>query len=1352
MSKPSKKPIVIVTLATCVLYMVPLLPGQTEPGAGAVPTVLPGDVADDWWALARRNIQQSEYHVTWQEQTYLADVPAAYQAPNRAHNLRTYFTPEGIRVIPRRGDPAAWQWGLTLAGYGYEGDISSPAADELVTNGNRIEYRRGALCEWYVNAPRGLEQGFTLGVSPPTGRAAGFSLRGAPTGDAFETHGVARVEARGSLRIDMMITGDLQGTLRADGQGIEFTTRDGVRVIDYGELKVVDATLRELPARFALAGERLSILVDDAGAVYPVTIDPLATSPNWTAESDQAHAWFGDGVATAGDVNADGYADVIVGARDYDNGQTDEGRAYVYHGSPTGLSPTADWTAEGNQASAFFGHSVATAGDVNADGYADVIVGAFYWSNGETHEGRAYVYHGSASGVSATADWTAEGNQAGAYFGSSVATAGDVNGDGYGDVVVGAGSYDNGQTDEGRAFVYHGSASGLSPTADWTAESDQDSAWFGWSSVGTAGDVNGDGYSDVIIGAHLYDNGEFDEGAAFVYQGSAGGLSTTADWTADSDYSGAWFGSSVATAGDVNGDGYADVIVGAHGYGSPEMWEGRAFVYYGSPGGLSLAADWTAESNQAEAYFGHSVATAGDVNGDGYADVIVGAPNYYDNGQTYEGWAFVYHGSASGLDLGGARPTGDPNNADWTAESDQANAEFGHSVATAGDVNGDGYADVIVGARFYDNGQTNEGRAYVYHGSPGGLSTTAGWTAESDQVNAMFGECVATAGDVNGDGYADVIVGAYNFDNGQTNEGRAFVYHGSAAGLSTTADWTAESDQAETYFGTALATAGDVNGDGYADVIVGAHYYDNGQVDEGRAFVYHGSATGLSATADWTVESDQAYAYLGNCVATAGDVNGDGYADVIVGVFWYNTGRANEGRALVYHGSATGLSPTAKWTAESDQASAQFGQSVATAGDVNGDGYADVIVGAHWYSNGQEKEGGVFVYHGSATGLSPTADWTAESDQAGAEFGWSVATAGDVNGDGYADVVVGARYYDAGQTDEGRAFVYHGSTAGLSLSADWTAESDQAYAAFGISAATAGDVNGDGYADVVVGAWYYDNGQTNEGRAFVYHGSATGLSPTADWTAESDQYYAFLGLSVATAGDVNGDGYADVIVGAHYYDNGQENEGRAFMYYGNDGPGLSLEPRQRRSDDSAPIAHLGASDNPVSFRLAALGRTPFGRGFVKLEWEVKPLGTLFDGTGTEQSASWYDTGTAGAELSELVSGLSVNTMYHWRVRLLYDPATTPFQQHSRWFTMPWNGWEEADLRTNPFTYGDLNCDGSLNSLDIDPFVLALTATPPKYLEYYAEHPDCDHTLADCNHDGSINSLDTDPFVDLLTAG
>ena len=448
----------------------------------------------------------------------------------------------------------------------------------------------------------------------------------------------------------------------------------------------------------------------------------------------------------------------------------------------------------------------------------------------------------------------------------------------------------------------------------------------------------------------------------------------------------------------------------------------------------------------------------------------------------------------------------------WTAEPDQVGALFGFSVATAGDVNGDGYSDVIVGALGYDNGQDIEGRAFVYLGSAAGLSTTAAWTAESDQANAQFGHSVATAGDVNGDGFSDVIVGSYIYDNGESNEGRAYVYHGSAGGLSTTAAWIVEGEQAGANFGFSVATAGDVNGDGFSDLIVGAWSYGNGQGSEGRAYVYHGSVAGLATAAAWTTESNQVGAFFGVSVATAGDVNGDGFSDVIVGAYGYDNGQNDEGRAFVYHGSAAGLSTTAAWSAESNQVSAFFGRTVSTAGDVNGDGFSDIAVAANLFDNGQSDEGRVFVYHGSVGGLSTTAARTVEGNQMNAQFGVSVATAGDVNGDGYADLIVGAHTYDSAQVDEGQAFVYQGSASGLSTTASWTAEGNQINAQFGVSVATAGDVNGDGFSDVIVGAWTYDNGHADEGRAFVYLGSAAGLATTAAWTVESDQTLASLGI------------------------------------------------------------------------------------------------------------------------------------------------------------------------------------------------------------------------------------------------
>ena len=986
----------------------------------------------------------------------------------------------------------------------------------------------------------------------------------------------------------------------------------------------------------------------------------LSQNPDWSAVGADGGDEFGFSVAGVGDVNGDGYADVMVGAPGFAT-LVGQGKAYAFYGSPAGLSTVPDWEAYG-VGNGGFGYAVAAAGDVNGDGYADVVVSSPLYG---AQPGRIYIYYGSPSGLSSDDVWLGEGGYDGDHFGISVAGAGDVNGDGYADVIAGA-NYD-GEDFTGSACVYHGSATGPGTSCDWSVEGESDYFYLGYSVTG-AGDVNGDGYADVAISSMVYFEGR---GIVYVYMGSSGGLETSPDWTKMGENAGDWFGRSVAGAGDLNGDGFSDLAVGADGYYVQDGNDGKVYVFYGSRDCLAHTEDvwYRGLVPSQEDRVGRSVASAGDVNGDGYADLVIGATER----------AKVLYGAAEGLNNGWP---------DWWPWSENDGDKFGYAVTGAGDVNGDGYADVMVGAQGYLAG-ADQGKAYVYHGAGSPFSPFAGWSVDGTNIADRLGRAVASAGDVNGDGYSDLLVGAPGYPGSPGRRGKVYLYLGASGGPATTAAWSAEGEYDGDWFGAAVAAAGDVNGDGYGDVIIGAWQYDNGaEVDAGKVYLYLGSVGGLQATWDWSITGEVQNLNLGAAVAAAGDVNGDGYADVIVGAS--ENQLLGRGTAQVYYGSEDGLSPGADWTVTGQEEGIHLGAAVAGAGDVNGDGYADVAVGApgFWSDHGQAQ-----VYYGGAAGLESTPAWSAQGEFFDDEFGTSLASAGDVNGDGYADLIVGAYAHDA-DAKMGKAYVYTGSASGLGDTAGWSASGLADGDQFSYSVAGAGDVNGDGYADVVVGAPHYSSaGVTSRGRIAVYLGSAVGLASTAASSAQGAGSGDELGYAVAGAGDLNGDGFADVVAGAPFRDAPEDTSGTAYVYFGNVDPGRAAVPRQARADGSRwPVQPWGSSQAVDRLYLTMRATHPMGRGRVKVEVEACPQSVAFGHAPCVRfrSAQWRDvTATPdGTLIAMTISGLENGTVYRWRARVLHAPFTVarvvitppPNPAHS-----PWRRFQaqtfEADIRT-----------------------------------------------------------------------
>jgi hypothetical protein len=467
-------------------------------------------------------------------------------------------------------------------------------------------------------------------------------------------------------------------------------------------------------------------------------------------------------------------------------------------------------------------------------------------------------------------------------------------------------------------------------------------------SVGAAGDVNGDGFDDVIVGAYGADPRENESaGAAYVIFGNSAGFTTPfnlaavngangfrINGAAEGDYA----GRSVAGAGDINGDGFADVLVGAFGADpNGDYSRGSAYVVYGKANGFAAEIDLSALNGQdgfrvngeaAGDYAGFAVSGAGDVNGDGFDDFLVGAPNAGASGQTYVGATYVVFGRArtTAAVLNLATLTGASG---FKVIGQAANDYAGSSLSAAGDVNGDGFGDIIIGAYAADRGaEADAGAAYVVFGRAAGfapvvdlatLNGTNGFKIAGESAQDYAGTSVSGAGDVNGDGFGDIIVGASNADSGATaNTGVAYVVFGKANGFTAQVDLAAlnggngfriHGADAGASFGSAVSGARDINADGFADLMIGAP--DGGASSSGASYVVFGSGQPFPAAMDvatfdgragFQIRGAAAGDLFGNAVSGVGDVNHDGFDDLLAGAPGAGSAGDARGAADVIYG------------------------------------------------------------------------------------------------------------------------------------------------------------------------------------------------------------------------------------------------------------------------------------------------------------------------------------------------------------------------------------------------------------------------------------------------------------------
>jgi len=753
----------------------------------------------------------------------------------------------------------------------------------------------------------------------------------------------------------------------------------------------------------------------------------------------QASGYYGYSIAN-GDFNADGFGDVLVGAPlEYVAGAgSGTGRVYLYYGNERN-EKSVDVIIAGTEEYEYLGKSISSAGDFNGDGFEDFIVGADGFNSSK---GVAFIYFGGPQ-FDIYPDVRLEYSSA-SSFGIMVSKLGDVDGDGFDDVAV---------ADANNVFVYFGNAAK-------SADRYQIISGYG-NKIAYGGDVNGDGFEDILIGyPQTY-------GQAVVILGGAV-WDGTPDVYFKASYSNDQFAACLAGGFDVNGDGYSDVVIGAEDDGTKGSGAGAAFLYLGGPDMINsnhtfgYAPSVTFYGDSAGAHLGHQVGFSADMDGDGFPEILAGENHFWYGGKPNR--TFVFKG---GRQLNAA-----PYRI-LHGEEDGSAYYFGSAFASA-DFNKDGYPEIFVGAYGQD-------KVYMFQNKPTATERIPDLVLKNlkNPDSYDFNRYFDANGDVNGDGYDDIVINA----SGDGNQTEIFL---GGPNLDTQGDYLFD-EVANSSSNRDVRFVGDVDGNGCDDFV---SLYDATDL----VILYFGdpelnfTSQKLSFTSgNWTGE------------ASYGEFNGDGFSDVILKI---NHG-SYDSLYIYLGGRYMDDQPDYKITKRTTNNKNSF---IAT--DVNGDGFDDLLVIGYDSINQQYK---LYVYYGTTDGL--VYGYSIFASQFGNYDDIPyIVSAGDLNNDGYGDYMI--RVYSANDDFYDWVVVYGQREAGADhfvvlpykMSPPW----------YGYS----GDLNGDGVDDLCL----IDNRNWGKDLISVF----TGSDPTftrSDFSVDLASSY-----SKPAFGDLNGDGINDLVI------------------------------------------------------------------------------------------------------------------------------------------------------------------------------------------------------------------------------